>query len=90
MQDSLEFSKAIANVVPKVEEMLMSRTPSDVMEAIEFFKTGYLFNIANTEVGMRQMLRLLYISTGQDKNEKGEAVIKAYHSVLFGTDATGR
>lgn len=68
----------------------MSRTPSDVLEAIEFFKTGYLFNIKGTEVGMRLMLRLLYINTGQEKNEKGEAVIKAYHSVLFGTDAVGR
>lgn len=90
MQDALEFSKAMALAVPKVEEMLMSRTPSDVLEAIEFFKTGYLFNIKGTEVGMRQMLRLLYINTGQEKNEKGEAVIKAYHTVLFGTDAAGR
>lgn len=68
----------------------MSSTTSDVLEVIEFFKTGYLFNIKGTEVGMRQMLRLLYVNTGQDKNEKGEAVIKAYHNVLFGTDATGR
>lgn len=68
----------------------MSRTPSDVLEAIEFFKTGYLFNIKGTEIGMRTMLRLLYINTGQEKNEKGEAVIRAYHSVLFGTDAVGR
>lgn len=90
LQDSLEFSKALAQAVPKVEEMLMSRTATDVLEAIEFFKTGYLFKIKGTENGMRMMLRLLYISTGQDKNEKGEAVIKAYHSVLFGTDATGR
>lgn len=73
-----------------MELMLMSRTPSDVLEAIEFFKTGYLFNIKDTEKGMRLMLRLLYINTGQEKNEKGEAVIKAYHSVLFGTDAIGR
>lgn len=37
------------------------------------------------------MLRLLYINTSsQDKNEKGEAVIRAYHSVLFQTDLEGR
>lgn len=91
LQDALEFSKAMAESVPKLEEMLMSNTASDVLEAIEFFKTGYLFNIKGTEVGMRFMLRLLYINPqGQEKNEKGEAVIKAYHTVLFGTDATGR
>lgn len=80
----------MAGAVPKLESMLFSTTNTDVLEAIEFFKTGYLFDIKGTEVGMRLMLRLLYINTQQDKNEKGEAVIKAYHSVLFGTDAMGR
>lgn len=80
----------MTQAVPKLEQMLLSTTMTDVLEAIEFFKTGYLFNIKGTENGMRLMLRLLYISTGQDKNEKGEAVIKAYHSILFSTDATGR
>lgn len=80
----------MALAVPKLEQMLLSTTTTDVLEAIEFFKTGYLFNIEGTEVGMRTMLRLLYINTGQEKNEKGEAVIKAYHHVLLNTDATGR
>lgn len=80
----------MTRAVPKLEQMLLSTTMTDVLEAIEFFKMGYLFGIKGTENGMRLMLRLLYISTGQDKNEKGEAVIKAYHSILFGTDATGR
>lgn len=76
--------------VPKIERLLWSITVTDVLEAIEFFKIGYLFKIKGTEVGMRLMMRLLYINTGQDKNEKGEAVMKAYHQILFATDATGR
>lgn len=90
LEEALHFSTAMTRAVPKLEQMLLSTTISDVLEVIEFFKTGYLFNIKGTENGMRLMLRLLYISTGQDKNEKGDAVIKAYHSILFGTDATGR
>lgn len=90
LQDALEFSRAMALAVPKLEEMLLSTTPSDVFEAIEFFKTGYLFNIKGTQSGMRLMLRLLYVTASQEKNEKGEAVIKAYQTVLFCTDATGR
>lgn len=89
-EDSLEFSKVISMAVPKLEHMLMSNTLTDVLEVIEFFKTGYLFNIKGCESGMKSMLRLLYIHTGQDKNEKGEAVIRAYHTVLFQTDASGR
>lgn len=80
----------MSSAVPKLEQMLLSTTNSDVLEAIEFFKTGYLFKIKGTETGMRLMLRLLYINTGQDKNEKGEAVVDAYHKVLFDTDATGQ
>lgn len=76
--------------VPKVEELLSSVTATDVLEAIDFFKIGYLFKIKGTAVGMRLMMRLLYINTGQDKNDKGEAVMKAYHQILFATDATGR
>lgn len=79
----------MVNAVPKLEELLMSITVTDTMEAIGFFKTGYLFNIKGTEVGLRLMLRLLYINTGQDKNDKSEAVLKSYHQILFGTDATG-
>lgn len=90
LEEALQFSTAMAGAVPKLEKMLLSTTMTDVLEAIEFFKTGYLFNIQDTENGMRLMLRLLYVSTGQDRNEKGEAVIKAYHSILFTTDATGR
>ncbi|XP_031627006.1 condensin complex subunit 1-like [Contarinia nasturtii] len=91
LQDALQFSQAIAGAVPKLEEMLMSTTSSDTLEAIEFFKTGYLFDIKGTETGMKLMLRLLYlINTGQEKDEKSEAVMRAYHQILFGTDATDR
>lgn len=86
----MQFTTTMTWAVPKLEQMLLSTTLSDVLEAIEFFKMGYLFDIEGTENGMRLMLRLLYITTGQEKNEKGEAVIKAYHSILFGTDASGR
>lgn len=90
LNDALHFSEAFTNAVPKIEEMLMSTVITDVLEAIEFFKTGYLFNINGTENGMRLMLRLFYTNTGQDKNEKAQAVLNAYHGILFATYATGR
>lgn len=86
MEDTLHFSELIVEAVPKLEQMLMSKTNADVVEAIKFFKTGYLFQIKGTECGMRSMLRLLWTS---DK-EKREAVTNAYHTVLFETDASGR
>lgn len=66
--------------------LLMSTTNSDVCEAIDFFTTGYLFNIKGTEKGMRRMLSLIW--TG-DK-DKRNAVTNAYNKILFQTNATGR
>lgn len=84
--DWLEFSKKIGEAVPKIEEYLMSKTNTDVIEAVDFFTTGYLFKVKDTSTGMRRMLSLVW--TG-DK-EKRAAVTKAYHRVLFQTDFQGR
>lgn len=86
IKDSMEFTQTIAAGVPKIENMLMSKLNTDVVEAVEFFTTAYLFSIRDTEPGMRKMLWLVWSS---DK-EKREAVTKAYIRVLFGTDQTGR
>lgn len=85
-EDFIEFSKIMINAVPKLQEMLMSKTNSDVFEAIDFFTTGYLFGIKDTECGMQQMLYLMWSS---DK-EKREAVTSAYKRVLWKTDLQGR
>ncbi|TMW44076.1 hypothetical protein DOY81_010846, partial [Sarcophaga bullata] len=86
LQDSIEFSKVVSRAMPKLQEMLLSKTNSDVYEAVDLFTTGYMFGIKGTENGMRQMLYLVWSS---DK-EKRDAVSDAYKKVLFTTDQTGR
>ncbi|XP_039955400.1 condensin complex subunit 1 [Bactrocera tryoni] len=86
LQDSIDFSKVITKAVPKIQELLLSKTNTDVFEAVDLFTTGYLFGIKGTEGGMRQMLYLVWSS---DK-EKRDAVSNAYKKVLFTTDQTGR
>ncbi|XP_004520256.1 condensin complex subunit 1 [Ceratitis capitata] len=86
LQDSIEFSKVITKAVPKIQELLLSKTNSDVFEAVDLFTTGYMFAIKGTEGGMQQMLYLVWSS---DK-EKRDAVSNAYKKVLFSTDQTGR
>lgn len=66
--------------------MLLSKTNSDVFEAVDLFTAGYLFAIKGTESGMRQMLYLVWSS----EKEKVEAVSRAYKVVLFGIHETGR
>lgn len=86
LEDTLEFSRLVVNAVPKLQDLLMSKTDSDSTEAINFFTSAYLFGVKNTESGMRQMLYLVW-ATAKDKREP---VREAYRNVLLKTDHTGR
>lgn len=86
LEDSLEFSKIVVSAVPKLKELLMSKTESDVAEAIDFFTSAFMFGIKNTESGMRQ---LLYLVWSVSKDKRGP-VRDAYKQVLFTTDLQGR
>lgn len=86
LEDSLEFSRVIVSAVPKLQELLMSKADSDVIEAINFFTSAYQFGIKNTESGMRQ---LLYLVWSVSKDKRGP-VREAYKVVLFSTNQQGR
>ncbi|XP_041765333.1 condensin complex subunit 1 isoform X1 [Anopheles merus] len=86
LHDSIRFSELISNAVPKLLEMLMSKSQSDVHGAIDFFTSAYLFGIKGTEQGMQQMLYLVW-STDKEKREN---VTAAYKRVLFETNLQGR
>lgn len=82
LEDSLEFSRIIAGAVPKLQELLMSKTDTDVIEAINFFTAAFQFGIKNTEVGMRQ---LLYLVWSVSKDKRGP-IRDAYKIILFSTN----
>ncbi|XP_030557471.1 condensin complex subunit 1 [Drosophila novamexicana] len=86
LKDSIEFSHVATSAMPKILEMLLSKTNTDVFEAVDLFTTGYLFGIHGTQTGMQRMLNLVWSS---DK-EKRDAVSNAYRKVLFTTDKTER
>ncbi|EDW53379.1 condensin complex subunit 1 [Drosophila sechellia] len=86
LKDSIDFAVLMTSAFPKLHDMLMSKTNTDVFEAVDLFTTGYMFGIHGTESGMQRMLQLVWSS---DK-EKRDAVSDAYKRVLFSTDQTGR
>jgi condensin complex subunit 1 len=86
LEDSLRFSAVLVHAVPKLQEMLMSKIESDVNEAIDFFTSAFLFGIKNTEVGMRQ---LLYLVWSVPKDKRGP-IKDAYKRILFDNDNQGR
>ncbi|XP_022231459.2 condensin complex subunit 1 [Drosophila obscura] len=86
LKDSIDFATIVTDAYPKLQDLLMSKTNTDVLEAVDLFTTGYMFGICGTEVGMQKMLMLVWSS---DK-EKRDAVSEAYRRVLFTTDLQAR
>ncbi|XP_055539807.1 condensin complex subunit 1 isoform X2 [Wyeomyia smithii] len=86
LKDSIRFSEIVAGAVPKLQEMLRSKSQTDVYEAIEFFTYAYLFGIKGTEGGMQQMLYLVWDSDADKRN----SVVAAYKRVLLEVDLEGR
>ncbi|BFF96257.1 condensin complex subunit 1 [Drosophila madeirensis] len=86
LKDSIEFTTIVTDAYPKLQDLLMSKTNTDVLEAVDLFTTGYMFGICGTDAGMQKMLMLVWSS---DK-EKRDAVSEAYRRVLFTTDLQAR
>lgn len=86
LKDSIRFSEIVSDAVPKLQDMLMSKSQSDVFEAIDFFTSAYLFGIKGTECGMQQMLYLVWSSDADKRN----SVAAAYKRVLLEVDLDGR
>ncbi|ETO26133.1 chromosome condensation complex protein [Reticulomyxa filosa] len=57
-------------------QLLSSRTQSDVLECVEFFKVACVFKIANEHIGFKKMLPLVW---NKDNPAIVNAVIGAYH-----------
>ena len=55
-------------------QLLGSKTVSDVLEAIQFFVTGFEFGLANSMMGIRRMLVLVWSKESSVK----EPVVDAY------------
>uniref|UniRef100_A0A1B0GH99 Condensin complex subunit 1 n=1 Tax=Lutzomyia longipalpis TaxID=7200 RepID=A0A1B0GH99_LUTLO len=84
--DCIDFMKIIQSAMPKILELLSSKTNGDVCEAINFFTLGYQFDVKGTLEGMQKMLSVIWCN----EKEKKEAVSAAYKKVLFTTDLQGR
>ena len=74
MQESLAFTIQLQNAVPIISQLLGSKNLTDVMEAIEFFVTGFEFGLTSTMIGIRRMLPLIW---SRDSGIK-DAVVAAY------------
>ncbi|XP_059611707.1 condensin complex subunit 1 [Phlebotomus argentipes] len=84
--DCIDFMDIIEGALPKIGDLLLSKTNGDVCEAINFFTLGYQFRVKGCLEGMHKMLSVIW---SKDK-EKKDAVSAAFKKILFTTDQKGR
>ncbi|XP_072035794.1 LOW QUALITY PROTEIN: condensin complex subunit 1-like [Amphiura filiformis] len=75
----VNFAKQVQQAVPVMCQLLGSKTPSDVMEAIEFFVTAFEFGVSNSMEGVRRMMVLVFSKEPGIK----EAVVAAYRRLYL-------
>lgn len=65
-----------------INEIMMSRSTVEVLEAIEFFRVSRAFDLSGAEEGLRSMLLLI------NSKETGvkEAVVNAYKMIYLNTE----
>ena len=78
-QACVNFASQVQQAVPVMCQLLGSKTPSDVMEAIEFFVTAYEFGVSNSMEGVRRMMVLVFAKEPGIK----EAVVAAYRRLYL-------
>ncbi|XP_060583069.1 condensin complex subunit 1-like isoform X2 [Ruditapes philippinarum] len=74
LKESLAFATQLQAAVPVISQLLGSKNLTDVMEAIEFFVTGFEFGLTATMIGIRRMLPLIWSKEAGIK----DAVVAAY------------
>ena len=79
IQDSLNFMTEIHQAVPIVCLLLGSKSVTDVLEAIDFFVSGFESGVGSCFVGIRKMLSLIWSKEPGVK----EAVVDAYKRIYL-------
>jgi condensin complex subunit 1 len=77
----LQFTKHISNCALLMSTLLSSKTASDVLECIEFFKVACAFKIDNEQLGFSRMLPLVW---NKDNRAIVDGVLRAYHFKYIG------
>lgn len=92
--DAIQFIQILESAIPLVEKLLASKIKSEVLEAIYFFKTSWMYKLNGSSSGIRRMLHLIWSSdnstveesvkdTGAGGNEEGAKEVKEVKGVRF-------
>ncbi|MBW0471967.1 hypothetical protein O181_011682 [Austropuccinia psidii MF-1] len=91
--DAIQFIQILQSAIPLIEKLLASKVKSEVLEAIYFFKTAWIYKINGAQSGIKRMLHLVWStenSTVEESNkdtgagpEDGPKEVKEVKGVRF-------
>lgn len=67
--DAIQFIQILESAIPLVEKLLASKIKSEVLEAIYFFKTAWMYKIRGSAGGIKRMLHLIWSSDNSTVEE---------------------
>ncbi|KAH8919555.1 hypothetical protein BT69DRAFT_1284724 [Atractiella rhizophila] len=80
--DALSFIQHLENAAPIIEDLLASKTKSEVLESIEFFKVAADYKIDSSGDGIKRMLHLIWDKDSTTTDDDGKT-LKGVRSKLI-------
>lgn len=82
--DALKFIDIMNVAAEVVIQLLSSKNKSEVIEAMDFFRTTYAYNLENAKAGTRRMLRLIWTKGNSDEGKGIQThLIECYKPIYF-------
>ncbi|KAI8587881.1 non-SMC mitotic condensation complex subunit 1-domain-containing protein [Geranomyces variabilis] len=84
-KDGIKFVKQIETVVPVMCQLLASNAKGEVIEAMNFFVTGYQFQMESATIGIRQMVHKVWDKDAGESERLSvrEHLLRCYIAVYF-------
>jgi condensin complex subunit 1 len=82
--EALKFIEVVNEAAEVVTQLLSSKNKSEVIEAMDFFTTIDAYKIANSKLGIRRMLRLIWTKGNSDEGKGVQThLIECYKGLFF-------
>lgn len=83
LMEALNFIEVIDESAEVVTNLLSSKNKSEVIEAMDFFTTIDAYKVANSKIGIRRMLRLIWTKGNSDEGKGIQAHLMECYKGLF-------
>ncbi|KAL7276465.1 condensin complex non-SMC subunit Cnd1 [Rhizina undulata] len=82
--EALRFIETIHTASPTVSQLLSSKTKSEVIEAMDFFKVLDVHKVSTSKDGIRRMLRLIWTKGNSDEGKGVQThLLEVYKDLFF-------